>query len=292
MTGRSPGARWDWYQATVRAAPEQVEADLLAWFGGSWSEEAQARLGYGRGYSVRDRNGRRAAVQEGGRNVWPNVTGSGEDAPAVADFLRAVYPEHEVTRFDSCVDTDGTGSGSWGSISGALLALLEEPRRGPEVKVSMHGDWRDGRGDDGRTLYLGAPSSAVRIRAYEKGKQLRSTDAPKADRVPLEAVRVEVQVRPSGTARRRAATVEPAEAWGFSRLAADVAGRLFAGDDLVPIRVRDVRASDDDRALLFMVKQYGAMLERQAQHRGGFAALWRHVERRLAFDPGSATAPF
>lgn len=292
MTGSGTGARWDWYQATIRAPAEQVEADLLTWFGSSWVEEAQARLGFGRGYTVRDRNGRRAAVQDGGRNVWPNVTGSGEDAPAVADFLRAVYPEHEVTRFDSCVDTDGTGSGAWGSITSALLSVVEQPRSGPEVKVSMHGDWREGRGEDGRTLYLGATSSAVRIRAYEKGKQLRSTGAERPERVPLDAVRVEVQVRPSGQARKRAARVDPMDAWRFSRLAADVAGRLFDAGDLSTIRVRDVRASDDDRALRFMIEQYGAMLERQAQYRGGFAALWRTIERRLGVAPGGAEPQF
>jgi hypothetical protein len=261
---------WDWYQATVRVPSQDVQVALLSAFPGSWLEEQAVRLGYGEGYSCRDTEGQRARVQAGGRNVWPNIAASSQDAPPIALLLRTDFPEHEVTRFDSAQDFDAPGA--WARLTKIALDVADEHR----IKVEHAGDWH--RGEEGRTLYLGARSSGVRARVYEKGKELRAKRAPNADEVSPDAVRVEVQVRPEGEGRRTASWVPPEAAWGFSKWSLDLAGRVD-GTDVPRVQIRDLRASNDARALDFMVQQYGAMLARTA---GADGMSWELLGARIA----------
>jgi len=261
--------RWDWMQATIREPAEDVQAAVLAAFEGSWLERETARLGYADGFSIRDSEGRRAGLQSGGRNSWPNLAGTGADAPQVAAFLRSEFPRHEVTRCDSAADFDSPDA--WERLSTVALQVADEHR----LKVEHAGDWH--RGEEGRTLYVGARSSGFRARIYEKGKEVRAKRAPGWEDVSLHAVRVEAQVRPDGAARLQAAHCSPVEAWGFARWGSDLLERV---EGLVVPRysIRDVRASNDERALDFMVRQYGAMLARQAEKGGG----WENLGARLA----------
>lgn len=264
-------SEFDWYQATIRQPGADVQAELLGAFVDSWLEPTTIRVGYGEAYALRDSEGRRCVVQQGGHNAWPNVTFSGEDAPAGRDFLRARFPTHEVTRADSRIDMDGPGT--WEKISAIGLEVADA--RG--VRVSMYGDWREGRGEAGRTLYLGATSSAVRVRIYEKGKELRAKRAPGASIVPLDAVRAEIQARPSGPARSYASLMSPDDVWGFAAFAQQLHERITSsGVQLIDIR--DVRPSNDDRALDFMALQYGRMLRRQEARLGSMNAVWARVE--------------
>lgn len=262
-SSHDPGAlvtwRWDWYQATIRQPSAEVQAALLAQFGGAWLDPAPARLGYSEGFDLRDAEGKRAGMQAGGRNAWPNVVGSGDDAPQIAALLRDAFPQHEVTRFDAAQDFGGPGA--WDRLAALALSVADEHK----VKVEHAGDWH--RAVEGRTLYIGARTSGVRCRVYEKGLQLRATRAPGAEDVGADVVRVEVQVRPDGRGRATAAALPPVAAWGFSVWSMDLAQRVD-GSDVPRTQIRDIRASNDERALAFMVRQYGAMLARQAARDG------------------------
>ena len=63
-------------------------------------------------------------------------------------------------------------------------SLLEHGKRN-RVKVSTVGDWLTDDAIDGRTLYLGSPTSAATIRLYEKGKQIANQLLRKTDTVFL-----------------------------------------------------------------------------------------------------------
>lgn len=268
--------RCDWYQATIRVDGRAVRDALQAEYSGSRLDPIAPRLGYGAGYAVVDGLGRRATVMEGGRNVWPNVTGSGQDGPGVMQLLRSVFPEHEVTRSDACVDFGGAGA--WDRTVEALYRVADRHR----VKVRMAGDWRPGKGEDGRTLYLGSEKSAVTIRAYEKGKERRIRGDQS---VGLDVVRLEVMVRPKDSARLRAAVMEPADLFGFARFARD-AFREVVGFDVEEARVRDFRQSDDRRALTHMATQYQPVLDRLADRAGS----WEMLMEMLRLEVGAARA--
>ena len=273
-SGRMTAWRWDWYAATVTDSAHELQAALLALYPGSWAEVASALYGYSDAFTVRDGEGLRARVMHGGRNGWPNVSGSGQDAPATAQLLRERFPLHAVTRCDVAADFDGPDA--WERLSGLGFAVADDHK----AKVQHAGDWH--RGIDGRTLYVGAPTSGVRVRIYEKGKELRAKQVPGAEAIGEDVVRVEVQVRPEGRSRNVAALMTPEAAWGFSRWSRDLVARVD-GTDVPRTTIKEPRKSDDDRALEFLVLQYGAVLERQAEKHGGWdrlAAVMRSKHER------------
>ena len=91
-------------------------------------------------------------------------------------------------------------------------------------------------------------------------------------------MRLEVQVRPEGAARDRAALGEPEEAFGYADWSRELA-RQVLGLDVERVHIRERRESDDDRALAWLVRQYGEHLERLAEQRGGWAAAGEELRR-------------
>jgi hypothetical protein len=200
------------------------------------------------------------------------VYASSEAAAPLARALRATFPDHEVTRCDAAQDFDGPGT--WDRLSGLLLGMADE--RG--LSIDQNGDWYRGR--DGRTLYVGSRRSAVFLRLYEKGKQLRAIGAPGAESVSPDLVRVELQSRPEGGSRGFAAACGPMETFGFAVWAQEAA-RLVFGADVARVSLKPVRDSDDERAFRAMAEQYSGVLGRLADDRGSFDALWIDLERRV-----------
>lgn len=90
-----------------------------------------------------------------------------------------------VTRYDVAVD--GTlGEESYRQLCDGLVTIAgSRDYEGRPMTTTVAGDWY--AAERGRTLYVGAPSSAVRVRFYEKGIQLGSSP---------NWVRFEWQVRP------------------------------------------------------------------------------------------------
>ena len=147
-----------------------------------------------------------AAVLWGGDRVAGRVLFEvkGERTPDYVATLREKVSAHRCTRVDACADFDQEG------IFEAIVRQMEEVKGAFRLYGERRGDWDD-HPDLGRTLYLGAPSSAVRARCYEKGKQpeYRFLNKP-------EWVRLEVQVRPLKDGREVYATLPAAEVWGAS----------------------------------------------------------------------------
>lgn len=114
----------------------------------------------------------------------------------------------------------------------------------------------------GRTIYLGSPRSAIRVRCYEKhlespGQYVEGTN------------RVEVQLRPPSKTKERVSGWTPAETFCASRTTRDLAARLGATfRPEVSVRVKK-GTPDLQRTLEAMGNQYGNAVERFLNMTGG-----------------------
>jgi DNA relaxase NicK len=261
--------RFDWYAATVREPAADVVDQLAAALGATTARGA-GLYGYAEQVQLHRGEEKVGSVLHGGKNPWPHVSATGSHAPAMAEQLRQLHPErHAVTRMDACEDLDD-GDGTWAQLYAPLLALALERN----LTIDQAGDWARER--DGRTFYVGSPRSAVRVRLYEKGKQLRVTGADPA--ASLDLVRLEVQVRPEGPSRLVAAVGAPADAFGYSDWSQAAAQQLL-GLDVPRVHVKDERPRDDERALRAVASQYAAVFQREAEQLGSWDLLWARLER-------------
>jgi DNA relaxase NicK len=201
-------------------------------------------------------------IQHGGQNeqYGANVIGSGGSAQRLAEIVRQNFPSHRVSRVDSCEDYHHPD----------VYEYLRE--RALKIAEASKLDVREitkpiASSDDGKTLYLGSPSSAVTMRIYEKGKQLGcSTDW----------VRAELQVRPKKDAKLLASLLSAEQLWGFSKWSALMALEM-GKTDAQRVDVNAYQKSDQERAYRFMLKQYGPMLSRLMPHHGSWEALGAQI---------------
>jgi hypothetical protein len=254
--------RFDAYTASTRAfAP----AEALAWIA---APELGDTLTQGRGFhtfgeraSVKNAAGDEVgAVQWGGRQgdrIMVEV--KGERTPEVVERLRAAG-EHRCTRVDSCVDFERPGAFD------ELLGVVMEVKAKHRLYGERRGDWD--QPELGRTQYLGADSSTIRARLYEKGKQPEFRHL-RRDHL----VRLEIQVRPAKEARVEYARLSPVEVWGASKFTRDLASLVLEQlvDPHPPGTIR--KDSQRDRALRFMCRQYGKHLVSLAADLGGWEVL-------------------
>ena len=120
-----------------------------------------------------------------------------------------------------------------------------------------------------RTLYLGAPSSRVRVRLYEKGR-FEQQQGHEAD---SDWFRLEAQIRPTGKdARQLAAHIDPAEAWGMARWTRELAATTM-GLNVEPITMQLRREPDYMRAIRNLSRQYGATLAKAIEVEGSWEAV-------------------
>lgn len=239
--------RFDAYSATAVGWKHE---EAVAWL---WC--ARDTLDQGKGYhtfaervSVKDETGSEVgSVSWGGRQgdrIMVEV--KGHRTPGVVERIRQAG-EHRCTRVDSCVDVERPG---------AFEELLE-----PVMRVKQEfGLYGERRGDWefpelGRTQYLGANSSAIRARLYEKGKQPEYRYLGRPD-----LARLEIQVRPAKEAKTVYAGLSALEVWGASKwtreLAADVLAQML--DAHPPGTVR--KLTTEYAKLRWLCRQYGATL--------------------------------
>jgi hypothetical protein len=254
--------RFDAYTCTVEGPSVHEAVSMLR---GSPSDEIREGKGFhtfGHRITVKDHAGDEVgAIQYGGmQGVRLMVEVKGERTPWAVDNIRREWREHRCTRVDSCADFERPG---------AFEALLDPVMRAKadfKLYGERRGDWD--MPELGRTQYLGANSSPVRLRLYEKGKQpeYRHLNRP-------HLARMEIQVRPQKEAKTTYATLDPMQVWGASkftrRLAAEVLETML--DPYPPGTVR--KDSKRDQALRWMAKQYGPHLVSLADDLGGWDVL-------------------
>lgn len=272
-------ARFDWYQATVRADVGAVRACLARIAPrGRWEPADRAPHGYRYAERLVAVDGLRAAIWHGGMHTHPHAVVSGEDAQAGAELLRAELPEHAVSRADACIDY--ADPGAYDRLQGLALGVANE--RG--IKVGTAGDHL--LTFKGRTLYLGAKSSHTRLRVYDKAEELRgkfASDPVRLATVPAELARLECQVRPhTSQARDQAARISPVELMGSAAWMRELM-RQVAGLDIAPFQAGNVwRQSDDDRAYAALLAQYGGLLKRLVVDLGSWHCLGLQIGDDLA----------
>lgn len=240
-------ARFDWFQATVAEAPEAVGEALLERMPGAHAfDHRRGRQNYHHSTLLLDSEGDTlVTILHGGPNGDPNACASGRLAEPFADIVRELWPEqHRVTRLDSAVD-----------LHGDFYALMERCRAiGAQAGVSGRAILPDDP-EQGATYYMGASTSRVQQRLYEKGKQMAGLSVdPSA--VARDWVRFETQWRPDKQARCLAATVTPDQVWGVSPWLRSIAAEML-GIDADRLRAQPQLLTTFERRHAAMIAQYG-----------------------------------
>lgn len=253
---------FDWYSATVDSSADHVLGVLQGGQDLASVYPIRALYSYLQGAEVRRGDRVFAKTFWGGVNGDESVhiQASGSDSPRVVELIREHWPEHRVSRADSREDWSHPKAWRW--VTKIALRVAEECG----VRTSTVGDWINAR--EGRTLYLGGKTSRVQVRIYEKGKQLG---------VDPNWVRMEVQVRPTGIGKSDLAGALPAQLMQSSPWTQILAARVGI-PELEEVRVRDPWIpSDDESALRWCLRQYGAVLDRKQKALGGWAALGEYL---------------
>jgi hypothetical protein len=231
---------WDW-SATTHDGREDVVNDLLNSLGAVMALPGKGLQGWSQSVEAYDAGGYLLArVFFGGGRTDVHVLSTS----AAADAVRASVvglDRARTARVDTRVDTlvpfeDLTGiCEAAGDLYGSRITRMESSERGQSL---------------GRTLYLGAPSSAVRVRVYEKwlespGQYVEGTN------------RVEVQLRPPSRVKEAVSAWSPAQTFCASKVTRSLAEML--GDDLAPKSSLHVKRGTPDleRTLQVMGEQYG-----------------------------------
>lgn len=267
---------FDWYQATVFAAPEAIlrtlEGEIPVPLKRS---EGKGQNSFKSCVSLLSEDGEvYASVSHGGVNPHPNVKSTGDHAPALAAVLRSIYPRHRVSRLD--IKNDYRGETAFDDtvrlmgIGGRRFRLKGEKIIPDDL-------------DDGSTYYLGSPKSALRLRCYEKGKQLFKFTGDPLWRELFDWTRLELQVRPQKDFKLTAARMAPEEFWGCAPWTRSIAAGVL---DMNPeqVTMKPTRVADHERAMRFLTAQYGATLIRQADKLGSWDAVIDDLKARLGLD--------
>jgi hypothetical protein len=267
----STSIRFDAYTATLSGPKPGELLGLLVNPGSDRISQGKGFHTFGERISVKDESG-----TECGSISWGGHQGErlmfevkGARSPKAVERLRSAFP-HRVTRVDSCADFDAPGSFQ------RLLGPCTQIKKDHRLRGEKKGDWEDFP-EFGRTFHLGAPSSPVQCRLYEKGLTKEYLHLKKPD-----WVRLEVQARPCKEAKQIFSTLSPLEVWGASRWSRELAG-LVLEQHVSPHPVGTVyKLSDRERALRWMCKQYGAHLVSLAGDLGGFECLGLTLREMIA----------
>ena len=256
--------RFDAYTATTKdlSPPDLVHVLEGSAPGPVTYTQGRGMHSFGERIGVRDETGAEfGSVMWGGRQGGRSmIEVKGDCTPAAVESLRRLC-FHRVARADACADFDAAGT--FDRLMGPCLKVKAAHR----LKGARMGDWEDFP-EEGRTLYLGAPSSAVRVRLYEKGKQpeYRHLSRPNW-------CRIEVQARPAKEAKSAFATLAPADVWGASTWTRELAAEVLQ-EHVDPHPAGTVfRHTERESALRWMCKQYGSHLVSLAEDVGGWECV-------------------
>lgn len=242
---------WDW-SATSHDARTGVVDDLVDALGPSlvlpgkgihgWSQSARCfdRAGYDIG-----------SVYFGGRRDDVHVLATSESAQwarsAVASLDNARTARVD-TRFDTLAD--------WDDLHGVAMEAADTYNTTVLVQQSFGGK------TPGRTIYIGAPSSAIRVRIYEKwrespGQYVEGTN------------RVEVQLRPPSRIKSEVSGWTPGRTFCASKTTTELAA-LLGADASEAGSLHVAKATPTlEQSLRAMADQYGASVARWLEHSGG-----------------------
>ena len=251
-TGHGPDPYgWDW-SATTHHGYAGVVDDLLAALGAHTVEIGKGLQGWSQSVIAYDPGGyRTGAVYFGGGRDDVHVLSTSAQAHDARAAVVGIG-EARTARVDTRVDTLLPFDQLW-SLCTAVA--------GPQTKVTYMESSIGGE-NAGRTLYVGSPSSAVRVRVYEKwlespGQYVDGTN------------RVEVQLRPPSRGKGMVSGWSPAETFCASKLTRRLAGELGSVVEH-PATLQKSRGTPDlQRKIEAMGEQYGKAFREWMGRSGG-----------------------
>lgn len=272
-------SHFDWYSGSYRGDHSVIVRAVVANLDAYGKGVRKGFHGFEKSLRLEADRGLACQVQWGGdlHGDLVHVAFSGWRSGEGAVLLRDVVPEHRVSRVDVAEDVCGPGSYSQLQRLSARVARAHNLKRSrivPDNPIA------------GRTVYLGARTSPVFVRIYEKGKQVLGELEKGTLQVdpallgvdlqghPIETwARCEIEVKPKAHAREALARYEPEQFWGCS----DWSARLYrdlAGVEVPRIRVGSVWQADDlSRTVRSMLKQYGPTLEKLCVQLGSWQCV-------------------
>lgn len=260
--------KFDWYQAGVEASPQIIVDTLAACYEFSDVLPTKPFNGYERAYMVKRGDTELLKVQWGGNTgTRVQVQASGDQAHTFAEHLRENFTDHLVTRADIALDY--CEPGAWES----LFNLSVETADLFKLKTEHRGDYH--RQEKGRTFYIGSRQSPAFNRIYEKGKE--SGGNP-------DHVRSEFEFKPkSEQARVVYSKASPEQILFASTWSAHFYGILTGLNGLKLAPAGTIRKlTDDQKSFLHMMKQYGPLLGRMLDERGGdYCDLGLHIAQHI-----------
>lgn len=255
---------WDW-SATTHEGRTGVVDDLASALGSHLVLPGKGLQGWSESVKCFDRGGYElGSVFFGGGREDVHVLATGESAQwarsATVGLDRA-----RTARVDTRVDTLVSFERLEDIVMGAAASYGSQ--------VTRMETW--GGKTPGRTLYLGAPSSSIRVRVYEKAKQSPGQYVDGTNRV-------EVQLRPPSKVKEKVSGWTPAETFCASRVTTALAEAL--GQDVAAAGSLHVKKPTPtlEEALEAMSHQYGGTVARWLEHSGGDFSkvvdylLWKH----------------
>lgn len=187
---------------------------------------------------------------------------------AVRD-LRTASLRHRCTRVDSKLDFECPKAFE------TLLEPLMAIKRRKGLYGEPRGDWE--QPDLGRTQYVGAVTSAARVRLYEKGKEPTMRHLQRFD-----LSRLEIQCRPEKVAKDLYSIASPLDVWGAAEWTRELAGQILAMQ-ISPLKAQAIKnKSVEDAKLDWMCRQYGGpLLGLIEKHQGDLAQFGADIMKRL-----------
>lgn len=248
---------WDWTATTHDAKGSGstvagIVTDLVAALDGSTAVPGKGLQGWQQSVRVFDGEGYRVGqVYWGGSRTDVHVVSTSGAAHSARSRVAPRFGA-KTSRVDTRVDT----LLPYERLEALLVDAAGQKATLRWIRSQKHGE------ASGRTLYVGAPSSWVQVRLYEKhlespGQYVEGTN------------RVEVQLRPPSRSKSDVSAWSPAETFCASQLTRRVAAAL--GQDVAhPATLQKNRGTPDlERTLEHMARQYGPGVDRWLRATGG-----------------------
>lgn len=267
-SGAQPdGYAWDW-SSTSHQGSDGIVDDLLAALGAETVTAGKGKQGWAQCVQAFDAGGYKAgAVYFGGSrdDVFVESTSmAAHDARAAVVGIGDAKTSRVDTKVDTLVPFDELKAMCLGlGGRGTKIALWES--------LTLAGEGEDPEAG-GRTIYVGAPSSAVRIRIYEKWLESPGLYVEGCNRV-------EVQLRPPSRGKALVSSWGPAETFCASKLTRRLAVALEQ-DVATPASLQKSKGTPDlERTMEAMGEQYGKAFRQYLNRSGGdYSVVLRYLD--------------
>lgn len=251
--GQPQSAAFDWYQATIFDSEDNIIEAILTEFGCSMAPaKGPGQYDHSIGFFIPMYEQPICVLSFGGnQGASPHIKATGHFSDSIAPLIKSHWPDHNVSRVDSCYDFCGPG------LYDQLEPILDAYHK-------ALGIYRCRRGfpENGRTFYLGSPKSPVQLRCYEKDKELEKKGLP----FTPGHLRFELQVRPLTRDKGKYAALSADEVWGAAKWSRLVVNEVLAKSP-APIKREPSMSKTPEQVLADIISQYARRFQDVGEER-------------------------